>query len=339
MACREELRVAASTDGRVRQGSPRIVLLAAAFLIVVSTLLLELTAQGYYHLFVNPFLDLQRLEPAHYYRASRNSRLGYELIPGFQYRDGERDLAINSMGLRGREVAPNKAGPRLAILGDFATFSIGQAEAHTLPRLIEEKLAADCSRRIEVLNLGVPGYGAEEIREHLQTKAPSLDLDAVVYLLNLNDFSRRNSIYEGADNGLYRIYERPLFKLPFFVRKAFYRWYKGPFADGMAGPTPQWYRWLVKGTFGETLHGRAAGNPRQADPRGLPGGRGTGLLRDPRPRVSNRRAARRFRRGPLLRRRPGGAGAGGMRIVEFVFQPLRRRGRVGDRACSPTAWT
>lgn len=60
----------------------------------------------------------------------------------------------------------------------------------------------------------------------------------MVYLLNPNDFTRRDSLYEGADNGLYRMFVRPTWQTPWFLRKAVYRLVKG------GGVPVRWYRWL-----------------------------------------------------------------------------------------------
>ncbi|MGJ4997005.1 SGNH/GDSL hydrolase family protein [Bradyrhizobium sp. HKCCYLS3077] len=210
-------------------------------------------------LIVSPQLSARRADPDHYYRASADPLLGYELRPGMQIRRDGRELSINSHGLRGPEPVTPKPTVRFAILGDSVTFGIQQSEAQTISRLMETKLSAACGTSVDVLNMGVPGYGAQEVGELLRTRAKPLSIDGVVYLLNLNDFARRNSLWEGADSGLYRMYAPPLLKLPFFLQKALYRWKKGGKDDGMM-PSLDWYRWLIDGTFDTTIAEIAAMN-------------------------------------------------------------------------------
>jgi hypothetical protein len=230
----------------------QVKLLALLLMAVVTLALLEVAASVLYFFVVSPQLEARRADASHYYRASKDPLLAYEPVPGFQLHHNDRDLAINSFGLRGPEPISPKTGVRFAVLGDSVTFGILQGEAQTVSRLMEDKLRRVCSGDVEVFNLGVPGYGAQEVNELLRTKAPLLALDGVVYLLNLNDFARRNTLWEGADSGLYRMYQPPALKLPFFLQKALYRWQKGGKDDGMT-PSLDWYRWLINGTFRETL--------------------------------------------------------------------------------------
>lgn len=226
--------------------------LAVVLMLVVAIIGAELAAAAFYALVVSTQLEARKVDSDHYYRMSRDPVLGYELAPGFRLRHDDRDLSINSFGLRGPEPLAEKAGARFAVLGDSVTFGIQQGEDRTIPRLMEIKLRQQCAPSVEVMNLGVPGYGAQEIGELLKTKAPLLSLDGVIYLLNLNDFARRNTFREGADSGLHRMYWPPALKLPFLLQKALYRWEKGGKDDGMS-PSLGWYRWLIDGTTNQTL--------------------------------------------------------------------------------------
>ena len=80
-----------------------------------------------------------------------------------------------------------------------------------------------------------------EVAEFLRIKNADYDIQDVVYLLNLNDYARRDSIYEGADNGLHRIYRRPTLMSLWFLRKAIYRLNK----QGAA--SVRWYEWMFDG--------------------------------------------------------------------------------------------
>ena len=99
-----------------------------------------------------------------------------------------------------------------------------------------------------MLNFGVPGYGLEEIQRFLEIQLPVFRPARVCYVLNLNDFSRRNTRTEGSDNGLYRMYAPPAFKVPFFLRKAVYRLMKGGRMSSV-----RWYRWLYRTSRAELL--------------------------------------------------------------------------------------
>jgi hypothetical protein len=232
-------------------------LLGIAIMVVVLLVSAEIAASAYYYLMVKPQFETTKAESGHYYRASNDPQLAYELKPGYQGVHQGRDLHINSLGFRGPELAPKGEKTRLAILGDSVTFSIWHADAEALPHLVGLQLQRDCPRGAEVLNLGVPGYGVHEVRELFQVKAPGLALDAAIYLMNLNDFAWRETEFEGADAGLYRMYHPPLLKLPFFVKKAMYRFEKGTLLGGM-NPTINWYQWMIKGTTRRTLDEVAA---------------------------------------------------------------------------------
>lgn len=238
-----------------RPSQPRwqVKILATVLLLVVALATCELAAAMFYGLVVSPQLEARQAERGHYYRLSKDPLLGYELVPGFKLEHDGRDLAINSAGLRGPEPAPFKAGPRFAVLGDSVTFGIMQGEAQTIAQMMQSKLRQECATPVEVLNLAVPGYGAQELNELLKTKAPPFAVDSIIYLLNLNDFARRNTLWEGADAGLYRMYWPPALKLPFLLQKALYRWEKGGKDDGMS-PSLDWYRWLFRGTSLETFN-------------------------------------------------------------------------------------
>lgn len=184
--------------------------------------------------------------PDHYFRRSENPALGYELKPDFAIEKDGRTLQIDSHGLRAVPQAGNSGGPALAVLGDSVVFGTGFSQEQTIPCLLQENLGG---RGVDtrVWNLGVPGYNLAELAEQLRVKGALVNPGAVVYILNLNDFCRRDTIYEGGDNGLYRMYRRPPAKALWCFRKLVYRLRKGEPAS--AG----WYRWIFNGTRSESL--------------------------------------------------------------------------------------
>ena len=199
--------------------------------------LLELACQAFYAFYVGKKLTAQQEDSLHYYQPSEDPVLVYELKPGYSNEKDGRRIHINQNGIRDDEDQTH-APRRIAILGDSVPFGTGLSQEETLPAALQ-RLSGDS---LKVLNFGTPGYGLEEISRFLEIHWPQYRPQKVIYLLNLNDFSRRNTIYEGADNGLYRIYKRPGLKMPFFIRKAIYRMVKGGQMSSVA-----WYRWLYQG--------------------------------------------------------------------------------------------
>ncbi len=113
----------------------------------------------------------------------------------------EFDVAvrINSRGLRGREMGPEKppGGYRVLVLGDSQTFGWGVEDAECYPRVIEQGLRRQSRRPVEVINAGVPGTGTAQQLYFLETEGWSYRPDAVVVGFFINDLG---------DNGLSRLY-------------------------------------------------------------------------------------------------------------------------------------
>jgi lysophospholipase L1-like esterase len=88
-----------------------------------------------------------------------SSRLGWRLRPGFQGPMHDVWTTINSSGHRGRahtgEAAPGRQ--RIVMLGDSITFGHRLPDDQTFSSLLEAR-----SRRFEVVNLGVEGYGTDQ---------------------------------------------------------------------------------------------------------------------------------------------------------------------------------
>lgn len=132
----------------------------------------------------------------------------YRLEPGTRGRFEGAPLRVNSDGFRGEEVVrPKPAGTwRLAALGDSNTFGWGVREEEAYPAVLARALAsllADeplatsddattatepaLAARVEVLNLGTPGYNAVQEAAVFERHALALEPDAVVVLVDVND--------------------------------------------------------------------------------------------------------------------------------------------------------
>jgi lysophospholipase L1-like esterase len=182
-----------------------------------------------------------RADPNHYYRISASEILGYELRPGVSLDVEGRRLRINREGIRDDDDEVPAGAERIALLGDSVVFGLDLSQEQTLSALLQERLDPE-GGRIRVLNLGCPGYATAELLEQLRVKGAIYRPRHVIYVLNPNDFCRRNTVREGGDTGMYRIYRKPFLKGPWMVRKAIYRMKKGD----MTGSTA-WYRWLWEG--------------------------------------------------------------------------------------------
>jgi len=225
---------------RRKRGFGFLIATAIASLFIIAVLL-EVFCQVFARTFVFPRLEAIRAHPRHYYRASSNPTLGFELKPEMEVTHEGRRLYINRYGIRDRsdDVAQEKR--KIAILGDSVAFGVKHSQEKTISALVQKELDP-LGEDVAVLNFAVPGYSLTQLLVNLKLKNRIYDVDDVVYLLNFNDFAWQDSIYEGADNGRYRTYVRPTSMSLFFVRKAVYRTMKGG-PNGNEG----WYRWFFEG--------------------------------------------------------------------------------------------
>jgi hypothetical protein len=182
----------------------------------------------------------------HYFVPSPDALLAYELAPDRSLLKEGRSLHINHHGIRDESDDLYEGNVRLAVLGDSVIFGIGFSQEQTISGLMQRELDAD-QKWLKVLNFGVPGYGLDELLEFLKVKDAIYHVQHVAYVLNPNDFARRNTVYEGADNGLYRMYHRDWLAMPWLLRKLVYRIKKGGSAAHPNMASVEWYRWLFEG--------------------------------------------------------------------------------------------
>jgi len=215
--------------------------LAANLALAGAALLISLAAvegvcQAVARLLIFPRFDRDMARPNFFLAASDDPILAYEMRANFEAQsDDGKLLRINSHGLRADSDDLFEGQEKIALLGDSVTMGAGHSQDRTIEALLEQRLGVAGSDA-RVLNFGVPGYATRELLEFLKRKNELYRADHVVYLLNPNDFARRDSVYEGGDNGLYRMFVRPVLQTPWFLRKAVYRLRK----TGLVG----WYEWL-----------------------------------------------------------------------------------------------
>lgn len=232
-----------SRSGNAGRLSANLALALAA--VGVSLAFAELACQLYARLVVFPAWDRQMAEPNFFLARSEDPILAYELKPELVVDQEGRHLRINRHGVRADTDDLFAGRRKLALLGDSVTMGAGLSQEKTLDRLLEARLRAAGDDTV-VLNFGVPGYASRQLVRFLEHKDEIYRVDQVLYLMNPNDFARRDSIYEGADNGLYRMFVRPGWQTLWFARKAVYRVMKG-------GPVSlRWYRWMFGGNEANT---------------------------------------------------------------------------------------
>lgn len=91
----------------------------------------------------------------------------------------------NAAGFRDdHEVGPPGERFRVATYGDSETFGWSVALEDTFQRRMET-----IDPRVEVLNLGVPGYQVVNVRTQLERTLPPFQPDLAIYLVNKNDFN------------------------------------------------------------------------------------------------------------------------------------------------------
>jgi hypothetical protein len=126
---------------------------------------------------------------------------GWALRPGaegWQRKEGEAWVHINSRGLRDEEHAvPKPAGElRIAFLGDSCTEAIQVPAEATFWALLEKELAASCpavaGRRVQSLNFGVSGYGTAQELLTLRHAVWDYQPDAVVLAFYSGNDVRNN---------------------------------------------------------------------------------------------------------------------------------------------------
>lgn len=215
-------------------------LMLLAFTVLICAAFLEIGCQIFYRARLAPAWLATRRHPNHYFTNSACGTLAYELAPDRTLVEKGRTLHVNRWGLRDADSDLAQDRVKVVILGDSVVFGIDLSQDETISWHVQQKLDPS-GQRVKVLNWGIPGYGFEELLQFLQAKNAIYGAQHVVYLLNPNDFSRRDTVYEGADNGLYRMYQPPRWKSLWFLRKAIYRFYKqGLISVG-------WYRWIFEG--------------------------------------------------------------------------------------------
>jgi hypothetical protein len=210
---------------------------ALIFGVILSFIVIEIAAQLYYFFVVKKQFDAVKNAPNFYLQKSANETLAYELKPNLNTKNNDKILITNELSLREKSNLIQKQKRTIGLLGDSVVFGTDQDQDSTLSARLQND-------SLRVLNLGVPGYATHQIFEQFKIKHEKYQFDEVIYMLNPNDFTLRNTAYEGADNGVYRYFEVPFFKSIWFYRKLIYRIRK----KGEVTFNIDFYKWCFDGT-------------------------------------------------------------------------------------------
>ncbi|MFO8057137.1 MAG: SGNH/GDSL hydrolase family protein [bacterium] len=126
------------------------------------------------------------------HRPSNVPGLDYELAPGLDIGSGKQRIRTNSMGFRAPKTKKKKPEGvfRVLVLGDSFTFAWGVKRERTYPALLENLLSSARSPKVEVINMGISGYGTKDEVNLLLNRGVPLEPDLVIVQYFLNDPDR-----------------------------------------------------------------------------------------------------------------------------------------------------
>jgi hypothetical protein len=162
-----------------------------ALLLAISLGIIYAGAEAYVSIDIDDGMQFD-LEMWRYSRSlkqvSANPRLGHEHRPNSRAHLMGVDVAINSDGLRDREisVARTPGTTRIMMLGDSLTFGWGVPAENTYSKRLETKLR-EAGHSVEVINTGVGNYNTSMEVEYFLTRGAKYRPDIVVLNYFIND--------------------------------------------------------------------------------------------------------------------------------------------------------
>lgn len=124
--------------------------------------------------------------------SSANPYIRTALIPNTTYKTGSIVIQINKYGFRGNDFStPKKPNTfRIFAIGESSTFGWKGVNSHmqAWPAQLEKKLqTAHPTKKIEIINAGVPGYTSVEQRVNYMLRISQLEPDALLIYHGNND--------------------------------------------------------------------------------------------------------------------------------------------------------
>jgi len=122
-----------------------------------------------------------------------NAQRGWEMVPGQVHYTYQQRVAVNSLGLRGRELAEKRAGERRVLyLGDSLVYGQGVGDQDTQPAQLERALRERDPRQDWcVINAGNRSYGTAQELALLAELGARLQPDVVLLGWYWNDVDER----------------------------------------------------------------------------------------------------------------------------------------------------
>ncbi|NOZ86322.1 MAG: SGNH/GDSL hydrolase family protein, partial [Deltaproteobacteria bacterium] len=190
-----------TTGGRSRLG--KLVLLAAS--IALGLGMAEVISRLFEpsrKLVTEVVSDRKRQDAALFMPAS--PPLMYVPVPGRSAGPGR----MNNLGMRDRDYDPKKpAGvKRILMLGDSIVWGSGIDQDLTFENQLEEMLKKS-GARVQILNMGVPGYNAVMMAAYLRERGLALKPDYVLALVGLNDQTATPVVLWDRKQARFRFYD------------------------------------------------------------------------------------------------------------------------------------
>jgi hypothetical protein len=145
--------------------------------------------------------------PEQRHKADYDTLLGWVNPPNFFHRDLFAPgvyLRTNAQGFRDDHLIAPRVPPgriRAVCSGDSFTFGFGVDNDHTWCALLERKI-----RRLEAVNMGVSGYGADQAYLRYKRDTRTLDHDLHIFAVIMADFQRMPlSEFVGAEKPVLRL--------------------------------------------------------------------------------------------------------------------------------------
>ena len=114
--------------------------------------------------------------------------LNYELKPGFRGDIFSTTCVINSLGLRTPEFAWEKGDTfRIVCIGNSCTFGNLLPENETYARKLEKLCRDEFGERVQVINVGIPGYSSYQGLMFLREKILQFQPDLLIASFGFND--------------------------------------------------------------------------------------------------------------------------------------------------------